>query len=52
MDYGPGYRVYFLREGDRLILLLSGGNKSTQDADIKTAHRIAEAWHRTRGAHE
>ena len=49
---GPGYRVYFLRDGDRLILLLTGGDKATQDADIKTAHRVARTWHRTRGAHE
>lgn len=52
IDYGPGYRVYFLREGDRLILLLTGGDKSTQDADIKNAHRIADSWRRTQGAHE
>jgi putative addiction module killer protein len=52
IDYGPGYRVYFLREGDRLILLLTGGDKSTQDADIRTAHGIADTWRRTQGAHE
>jgi putative addiction module killer protein len=52
IDYGPGYRVYFMREGDRLILLLTGGDKSTQDADIRAAHGIAEAWYRTQGAHE
>jgi putative addiction module killer protein len=52
IDYGPGYRVYFLRDGDRLILLLTGGDKSTQDADIQTAHAIAEVWRRTRGGHE
>ncbi len=52
IDYGPGYRVYFLREGDRLILLLTGGAKPTQDADIRTAHAIAETWYRTQGAHE
>jgi putative addiction module killer protein len=44
--------VYFLREGDRLILLLNGGDKSTQDADIRTAHDIADAWRRTPGGHE
>lgn len=52
IDYGPGYRVYFLREGDRLILLLTGGDKSTQDADIRTAHGIADTWRRTQGARE
>lgn len=50
IDYGPGYRVYFLHVGDQLILLLAGGNKSTQDADIKAAHNIASAWRRTQGA--
>jgi putative addiction module killer protein len=43
IDYGPVYRVYFVREGDRLTLLLTGGDKSTQEADIQTAHEIAEA---------
>jgi putative addiction module killer protein len=52
INYGPGYRVYFLREGDRLILLLTGGDKSTQDADVRTAHSIADTWRRTQGAHE
>ena len=51
-DYGPGYRVYFLRDGDRLILLLAGGDKSTQDADIKAAYAIARAWRRTQGAQQ
>lgn len=49
IDYGPGYRVYYLHQGQRLILLLCGGNKSTQASDIETAHRIAQEW-RTRGA--
>jgi putative addiction module killer protein len=52
IDYGPGYRVYFLRDGDQLILLLSGGDKSTQDADIQTAHDIADAWRRTQGGQQ
>lgn len=47
INYGPGYRVYFLREGNRLILLLTGGDKSTQNADIRTAHSIANTWRRT-----
>jgi len=46
IDYGPGYRVYYFQEGQRLILLLCGGDKSTQSDDIKTAHRIAEQWRR------
>lgn len=41
---GPGYRVYYLQDGPRLILLLCGGDKSSQDRDIKEARRIAEEW--------
>lgn len=50
LDYGPGYRVYYLREGRQLILLLSGGDTSSQDSDIKTAHQIAQEWRSNRGA--
>lgn len=42
IDYGPGYRVYFLRQGDVLVLLLCGGEKSTQQTDIKRALEIAK----------
>ena len=48
IDYGPGYRVYYLRDGDKLIVLLCGGDKSTQDDDIKNARRIAKEWKETR----
>jgi len=41
IDYGPGYRVYYTMRGRRLIILLSGGDKRTQAADIKTALRLA-----------
>lgn len=41
---GPGWRVYYLQEGDRLILLLAGGDKSTQQKDIDEAHRVAADW--------
>ena len=44
IHYGPGYRIYFLQRGDILILLLCGGNKSTQDRDIRTAKKIADQW--------
>jgi putative addiction module killer protein len=37
IDYGPGYRVYFAKEGNRLILLLIGGDKDTQKRDIAQA---------------
>jgi putative addiction module killer protein len=41
IDIGPGYRVYFKKRGQELILLLAGGDKSTQTGDIKTALRLA-----------
>ncbi len=44
IDYGPGYRVYHLQDGPRLILLLCGGDKSSQDHDIREAHRLAKEW--------
>lgn len=37
IDYGPGYRVYFKRIGQKVIILLAGGDKKTQPKDIKTA---------------
>jgi putative addiction module killer protein len=40
--YGPGYRVYFLQRGSELIVLLCGGNKSTQPADIEEAKALAK----------
>lgn len=50
IDFGPGYRVYFGLEGNRLILLLLGGDKSTQQKDIA---RAKEFWqdHQRRTAH-
>lgn len=44
IDYGPGYRVYFTRRGDRLLLLLVGGDKSTQQRDIDAAIKLAKEW--------
>ena len=44
IDCGPGYRVYFKQRGDRLLILLCGGDKSTQRADIANAKVIAEQW--------
>ena len=41
VDYGPGYRVYFIKRGRELVILLAGGDKSTQANDIKTALRLA-----------
>jgi putative addiction module killer protein len=42
IDYGPGYRVYFTKVGREIIILLAGGTKQTQDADIKLAIRLAQ----------
>lgn len=41
IDDGPGYRVYFVKQGQTVIVLLAGGDKSTQAADIRTALRLA-----------
>lgn len=41
IDYGPGYRVYYKKHGHKLVILLAGGDKSTQAMDIKTALRLA-----------
>lgn len=41
IHYGPGYRVYFVQRGTEMVILLAGGNKSTQAKDINTALEIA-----------
>lgn len=41
IDYGPGYRVYFTRRESAVVILLAGGDKRTQTANIKTAVRLA-----------
>jgi putative addiction module killer protein len=41
IDYGPGYRVYFAKRGQEVIILLAGGDKRTQGADIQKALRLA-----------
>ena len=41
IDYGPGYRVYFVRRGQALVILLAGGDKGSQDADIRKALALA-----------
>ena len=41
IDYGPGYRVYFVQQGQFLAILLAGGDKSTQDQDIEKARNLA-----------
>jgi len=42
IDYGPGYRVYFVQRGQELIILLAGGDKRTQGRNIATAIRLAQ----------
>ena len=44
IDYGPGYRVYYQQKGDVLIVLLYGGDKSSQAKDIERARELAEEW--------
>jgi putative addiction module killer protein len=44
VDYGPGYRIYFARRGNALVLLLTGGDKSRQRADIAMARELAAQW--------
>lgn len=41
IDYGAGYRIYFKQHGSELVILLAGGDKSTQSSDIKIALRLA-----------
>jgi putative addiction module killer protein len=42
IDYGPGYRVYFVQRGQEIVILLCGGDKRTQAADIAQARRLAK----------
>lgn len=44
IDYGPGYRVYFVQRGLAIVVILCGGDKRTQAADIKRAIKIAADW--------
>lgn len=41
IDYGPGYRVYYKKQGQSIVILLAGGDKRTQSRNIKTALRLA-----------
>lgn len=42
--FGPGYRVYVSRQGNELLLLLAGGDKSSQERDIRQAQELARQW--------
>ncbi len=44
VDYGPGYRVYFTQRGQSVVLLLCGGDKSSQERDIAKARQLAKEW--------
>lgn len=44
IDVGPGYRVYYMLQGTRLLLLLAGGDKSTQRRDVEKAIRLAQNY--------
>ena len=44
IHYGPGYRVYFIRRGADVIVLLCGGDKASQRRDIRRAKRLALEW--------
>lgn len=52
LTYGPGYRIYYAQRGNRLILLLCGGDKSTQQSDITKAHQLASERHATEDNHD
>jgi putative addiction module killer protein len=44
IHYGAGYRVYYIQDGKELVVLLCGGDKSTQDGDIRQAKQLAADW--------
>lgn len=44
IDYGPGYRVYYMKSGSVLVVLLCGGDKRTQQTDINKAKRLTAEW--------
>ena len=52
LDFGPGYRVYFGRDGDQLVVLLGGGTKKRQQADIEAARALWQDYKRTKRERE
>ena len=49
IDFGPGYRVYYGRDGQRLVILLAGGSKRKQSSDIEVAKKRWEAYRKAKG---
>lgn len=49
IHHGPGYRIYFQRRGNEIVILLCGGDKSTQQRDIALARKLAEEWSQADG---
>lgn len=49
IHFGPGYRLYFLRHGTAIVVLLSGGDKSSQMRDIDLAKALAREWRKNHG---
>ena len=49
LDFGPGYRVYFGKDGERIVILLGGGTKRRQQADIAAAHELWTEYKRRKG---
>ena len=48
MNFGPGYRVYFSKDGERLVILLGGGAKKRQQADIEEAQHLWQEYKRSK----
>src|SRR5215813_2075122 len=44
IDYGPGYRIYYVNRGAEIVILLCGGDKRTQQRDIRRAHDLVREW--------
>jgi putative addiction module killer protein len=49
MDFGPGYRVYFGKDGERLVILSGGGTKKRQQADVEMAHMLWREYKKRKG---
>ena len=49
IHYGPGYRLYYMRDGKRIVVLLCGGHKGTQTRDIERARQLAKNWEMNHG---